>query len=91
MYKPNIYTITKLSYRGELLVVFKNRTSRLMAFPEGDENLNTLEYENEFRPYKVGDRICQIVIIPYPQIEFTEVDELSVTERGDGGFGSTGK
>jgi len=41
--------------------------------------------------YKVGDRIAQIMIIPYPPIEFDEVAELSDTERGDGGFGSTGK
>lgn len=40
--------------------------------------------------YNVGDRIAQLVIIPYPQIEFLEVDELSTTERGDGGFGSSG-
>ena len=41
--------------------------------------------------YKVGDRIAQIIIIPYPQIEFDEVNELSDSDRGDGGFGSTGK
>jgi dUTP pyrophosphatase len=41
--------------------------------------------------YKVGDRIAQIMIIPYPPVEFDEVAELSDTERGDGGFGSTGK
>jgi dUTP pyrophosphatase len=41
--------------------------------------------------YKVGDRIAQIMIIPHPPIEFKEVDDLSETERGDGGFGSTGK
>jgi len=41
--------------------------------------------------YKVGDRIAQIIIIPYPPIEFDEVAELSDTERGEGGFGSTGK
>jgi dUTP pyrophosphatase len=41
--------------------------------------------------YKVGDRIAQIIIIPHPPIEFNEVDELSDTERGEGGFGSTGK
>jgi dUTP pyrophosphatase len=39
----------------------------------------------------VGDRIAQIMIIPYPPIEFVEADELSNTERGEGGFGSTGK
>jgi dUTP pyrophosphatase len=41
--------------------------------------------------YKVGDRIAQIMIIPHPPIEFVEVEELSNTERGAGGFGSTGK
>jgi dUTP pyrophosphatase len=39
--------------------------------------------------YKVGDRIGQLIIMPYPQIEFEEVQELSSTERGEGGFGST--
>ena len=41
--------------------------------------------------YEVGDRIGQIVIMPYPKIEFEEVEELSKTERGIGGYGSTGK
>jgi dUTP pyrophosphatase len=40
--------------------------------------------------YRVGDRICQIMIIPRPTIEFEEVNELNNTERGEGGFGSTG-
>lgn len=42
-------------------------------------------------PYKVGDKIGQIMIIPYPQIEFEEVEELSTTSRNANGFGSTGK
>jgi dUTP pyrophosphatase len=41
--------------------------------------------------YEIGDKICQIMIIPYPPIEFEEVEELTNTERGEGGFGSTGK
>ena len=41
--------------------------------------------------YKIGDRVGQIIILPYPQIEFEEVNELSETERGEGGFGSSGK
>ena len=40
--------------------------------------------------YYVGDRVGQIIILPYPQIEFEEVEELSTTERGEGGFGSSG-
>lgn len=48
------------------------------------------EYSNKHF-YKIGERICQIIIMPYPKIEFEEVEELSETERGDGGYGSTGK
>ena len=40
--------------------------------------------------YEVGDRIGQLVIMPYPKVEFEEVDELSETSRGAGGYGSTG-
>lgn len=41
--------------------------------------------------YNIGDRVAQMVILPYPKVEFNEVDELSKTERGKGGYGSTGK
>jgi len=43
-------------------------------------------------PYYIqpGNRIAQAMILPLPRVEFEEVDELSVTERGDGGMGSTG-
>ena len=40
--------------------------------------------------YSVGDRIGQLIIMPYPQIEPVEVEDLSTTERGVGGFGSSG-
>lgn len=43
------------------------------------------------KKYDVGDRIAQIIILPYPTIEFEEVDKLSETERGEGGYGSSGK
>lgn len=48
-------------------------------------------YLEEGMIYDVGDRIGQLIIMPYPQIEFEEVEDLSSTERGEGGFGSTGK
>ena len=40
--------------------------------------------------YKVGERGAQIMILPYPQVYMTEVPELSNSQRGTGGFGSTG-
>lgn len=39
--------------------------------------------------YRPGDRICQLIVMPYPTIEPVEVNELSQTARGEGGFGST--
>ena len=45
----------------------------------------------DLRNSKVGDKVAQIIILPYPQVMFVESDELSETERGSGGFGSTGK
>jgi len=61
-------------YRGSIKAVFKMESQLLPP-----EDL-----------YKPGDRVAQIIIIPYPQIEFEEVDELSDSDRKAGGFGSTG-
>ena len=65
-----------MGYRGEVMLVFKDRT-------------HSIQHPFPSTPYKVGDRIGQLMIIPYPKIEFKLVDKLSKTERGDGGFGST--
>lgn len=43
------------------------------------------------KKYEVGDRAAQIMILAYPQIDFVESDTLSESDRGEGGFGSTGK
>lgn len=45
----------------------------------------------EDRTIDPGQRIAQIVVMPYVDCCFTEVDSLSDTKRGDGGFGSSGK
>lgn len=41
--------------------------------------------------YSVGDRVVQLVIVPNPVVKCKEVEELSDSDRGTGGFGSTGK
>ena len=66
-------------YRGEIIAKFK---------PTEYFNIDD-KPEEEMRIYDINDRICQIIIIPYPQIEFEEVEELSSEDRR-GGFGSTG-
>lgn len=41
--------------------------------------------------YDVGDRCAQIIIMPYPKVEFVEVNNLTDTDRGKSGYGSTGE
>ena len=41
-------------------------------------------------PYKLGDRIAQAVILPVPEVEYVDACELSESDRGEGGLGSTG-
>ena len=41
--------------------------------------------------YQPGDRICQLIILPVPTIEWEESEELTHTKRGEGGYGSTGR
>ena len=62
-------------YRGEVIFKFK-------AALKDQHRMKEI--------YEIGDRIGQIIIMPYPEIEFLEVDELSSSDRGVGGFGSTG-
>lgn len=57
----------------------------------GEIYVNLYQHSMGRMEYKVGDRVCQLIIIPIPKIEFEEVEELDETERGDGGFGSTGR
>ena len=47
--------------------------------------------DNEVCVYVPGERIAQLIILPYPMIGFNEVEKLSDSDRGLGGFGSTGK
>lgn len=43
------------------------------------------------RVIKHGDRVAQLVILPFLSVDFNETEDLDDTERGSGGFGSTGK
>lgn len=40
--------------------------------------------------YEVGDKIAQLIILPYPEVSYTEVETLSETDRGENGHGSSG-
>jgi dUTP pyrophosphatase len=72
----NAVGVIDSGYRGEIQATFK-KTNWLKG--------------NNSEKYEIGDRGAQIIIIPYPKIKFIVSEELSSSERGDGGFGSTGK
>ena len=75
----NCVGVIDSGYRGEIMAKFKPVMGSY-------ETILELFESNE---YEVNDRIVQLIILPYPQIEFEEVEELSSSERGHGGFGST--
>lgn len=66
--------------------------SNMTASQDSINNVYTsiLDKPLDYAPYKVGDKIGQLVILPHPYVTLIEKDELSDTERGEGGFGSTG-
>lgn len=78
LYLTNSVGIIDSGYRGEIMASFKNRDFTPDVIAQLRKN------------YEIGDRIFQMIIIPYPKIKFVEVDKLSTTERGTGGHGSTG-
>lgn len=73
------------NYRGSVSFKFK----KIPKLQRGVYNEAFLSSSKE-KEYDVGDRVGQMIILPYPQINFIEVDELDETERGDKGFGSSG-
>lgn len=74
----NCVGVIDSGYRGEVMLKF-----------------NILQQvEDWYKPkdvYKVGDKIGQMIILPYPKVTLIESDELSESDRGEGCFGSTGK
>ena len=81
-------------FRGEMKFKFKPTLHAWENIDEevGEEILVCGFHDTEtVTPYNVGDRVAQLIIMPIPEIEFEEVEELTATDRGDGGYGSTGK
>jgi len=54
-------------------------------------NLTRDDSDLDMLQVRHGDRIAQAMLVPYPRVTFLETEELSETDRGVGGFGSTGK
>ncbi len=82
----NSIGVVDSNYRGD--VTFKFRVTPYTFEEDGVLNVARFREPNF---YKVGERIGQMIIIPYPEVQLTEVDELSDSDRGANGFGSSGK
>ncbi len=81
----NAVGVIDSGYRGEVTAKFKPAA----AF--GPQLSPELAGARPGETYDCGERIVQLIILPYPQIEFVESEELSETDRGAGGYGSTGR
>lgn len=85
-------------YRGEVTFKFKCLHYRIINYLSWWWHKYVLKKEIQnaeihmffHNPYEVGNRIGQLVIVKHPYIELVESEELSETERGKGGYGSTG-
>ena len=87
----NAVGVIDSSYRGEIKLRFNLSTVGLVQQLVDNKLINIDENDSLNTIYKINERVGQLIILPYPQIEFEEVDELDETDRGSGGYGSTGK
>ena len=72
-------------YRGEWMLKFQSLT-----FDAVSTRHNLIDLLPEDFPYEVGDRVAQVYFEKVERAEFVVVDDLESTQRGEGGFGSTG-
>lgn len=84
LFLTNSVGVIDSGYRGEVTLKFKPTDLRC-------DKWGRINRQNKSFPYEVGERVGQLIIMPYPTIEFKEVAELSDSARGAHGYGSTGK
>lgn len=78
----NCVGIIDSGYRGEILAKFKPLNEYDRVKLKGVTNV--------VKPYIVGEKIAQLIIEALPEVELIEVEELSESDRGQGGYGSSG-
>lgn len=82
----NSVGVVDSGFRGEISFKFKQHWSFATMWEP-----SVYLRRNKDRDYRVGERIGQIVIMPYPEIELVESDSLSDSDRGTDSYGSSGK
>lgn len=87
-YEIQIRPRSGLAYKHGISVL--NSPGTIDSDYRGEIKVLLINYSDEEFEIKLGDRIAQAIIQKVIQAQFIEVDSLNNTERGDGGFGSTG-
>lgn len=91
--RDSIETVSKIESMNHFILSLCNGKSNEDALSNAQLVYNDMlerAKKLEFAPYKVGDKIAQMVFLPYPNIRLLMRQELTETERGENGFGSTG-
>lgn len=87
-----VLTNALVDVRNDVVEIANNIPDTNVAISSKYKDNKSIEIDwEESAPYKVGDRVAQLIVVPYPKVMFEEVEELSASERGTGGHGSTGK
>ena len=87
-YEAQIRPRSGLAYKNGITVL--NTPGTIDADYRGEVGVLLINLSNDSFKIKNGDRIAQMVIAKYEQAEWISVEQLDTTQRGDGGFGSTG-
>lgn len=82
----NCVGVIDSGYRGEVMAKFKPSLRMIYT-----GQVSGTEWPLVSEIYEVGDRIAQLVVMKLPDVQLIESDELSESERGEGGYGSSGK
>ena len=72
----NCVGVVDSGYRGEVTFRYKFDKNSFFA---------------SLKRFEEGDRVGQLIVMPYPEVKLQEVVKLTDSERGDGAYGSTGK
>lgn len=88
-YEAQIRPRSGLSYKKGITVL--NSPGTIDADYRGEVGVILINLSDENFKVEDGERIAQIVIAPYVKAKWSEVKELATTDRGENGFGSTGK
>lgn len=88
-YEVQVRPRSGLSLKTGLMVV--NSPGTIDADYRGEVKIIMANISNKVEVVEHGDRVAQIILSPIVQAKFVEVQDLSSTERGSSGFGSTGR